>query len=211
MNTPILDFHTHRMDAPEALIAVDPRQFDPLPGRYYSVGFHPWLELDRLTGTDFTLLEQCARHPQVIAIGETGMDRLRGAALNIQASVFARHLQLAHDVDMPVVVHCVRASQDILDLRRSIGLTTIPIAIHGMRGNQHVANTLLEAGCYLSYGARFNPEALMTTPLERLLIETDDASTTIDDVAIHVAQTLGTTAGHIKEIAAGNAQRLLMK
>ncbi|MBQ9556737.1 MAG: TatD family hydrolase [Muribaculaceae bacterium] len=211
MNTPIVDIHTHRLDATAALIAVDPRQFEPQPGRYYSVGFHPWLELDSLTEDDFSLLEQCASHPQVLAIGETGMDRLRGAALDVQASVFARHLQLAHDVGMPVVAHCVRASQDILDVLRSMGLTNVPVIIHGMRSNQHVARALLEAGCHLSYGARFNAEALMSTPLERLLIETDDASTTIDDVAGHVAQVTGTTAEHIKEIAAGNAQRLLTK
>ena len=100
----IIDFHTHRLDAAAALIAVDPRQFNPQPGQFYSVGFHPWHDVDTLTDSDFALLEQCARHPKVLAIGETGLDRIRGARLDIQIPVFVRHLLLAHQLGLPVVV-----------------------------------------------------------------------------------------------------------
>ena len=95
----ILDIHTHRTDATAAVISVDPREFDPQPGRWYSVGFHPWYDVDKLTEDDFSLLERCARHAQVVAIGETGMDKLRGGDLDIQATAFIRHLQLAHDLE----------------------------------------------------------------------------------------------------------------
>ena len=186
----ILDFHTHRSDATAALISVDPRQFDPQPGLCYSVGFHPWDTMEVITPADFTLLEQCACHPQVLAIGETGIDSLRGADLETQEALFVRQLQLAHDTGRPVVVHSVRTAQQILDARNRAKLTTVPLAIHGFRGNEHVARTLLDAGCYLSFGARFNPAALPITPLDRLLIETDDAPVNIHDVATLVAQTL---------------------
>ena len=205
----ILDFHTHRTDAVAALISVDPRQFDPQPGLWYSVGFHPWDNVDRLTEEDFCLLEQCARHKQVLAIGETGMDTLRGADLDTQASVFDRHLQLAHSLGMPVVVHGVRTAQHILDVRRKAGFTDVPLAIHGFRANEHVAHVLLEAGCYLSFGTRFNPASLRITPLDRLLIETDEAPVSIHEVAETVAQTLNMTQEDIIRLAAANLRRLL--
>lgn len=205
----ILDIHTHRLDATAALIAVDPRRFDPQPGKWYSVGFHPWDDVDMLTAGDFDLLRQCVCHPQVIAIGETGMDSRRGAALDIQASVFLRHLQLAQELGKPVVVHNVRATQHILDARRKAGFGDVTLIIHGMRGNANVARTLLDAGCYLSYGPRFNEEALQATPLDRLLIETDDSEVAIVDVAAQVAQTLHLTLAEITTAAANNAQRLL--
>ena len=209
MNCTIIDFHTHRLDATAALIAVDPRQFAPQPGRCYSVGFHPWQDMEALTDEDFALLERCARHPQVLAIGETGLDRTRGADLDTQAAAFARHLRLAHELGLPVVVHNVRATQDILDIRRREHLDDVPLAIHGMRGNRNVALTLLAAGCYLSFGLRFNPDALLATPVDRLLIETDDSTASIDEVAASVACALGSTTEQVTKAAAENARRLL--
>ncbi|MBR5685269.1 MAG: TatD family hydrolase [Muribaculaceae bacterium] len=205
----ILDIHTHRLDAQGALISVDPRQFDPQPGRWYSVGFHPWHDIDTLTTADWTLLEQCAAHPQVLAIGETGMDSLRGGDINIQATAFQRHLQLAHAIGKPVVAHCVRTAQRLLNVRRQAEITSVPLIIHGMRGNERVAQLLLDSGCFLSFGPRFNPAALAATPLDRLLIETDDSQTPINEVATLVAQALHLTPQQIKDTAKANAQMLL--
>ena len=207
----ILDCHTHRLDAKAALISVDPRQFDPQPGLWYSIGYHPWNDIGALTEADFDLLERCAGHPQVLAIGETGMDSLRGGDLDTQQAVFVRHLTLAHALGKPVMVHNVRCTQPILAARLQSGLATVPLVIHGMRGNEHVARTLLDAGCFLSFGTRFNPAALMTTPLDRLLIETDEAPVSIQEVADSIAATLHLTREQVTKTAAGNAQRLLIQ
>jgi len=207
----ILDFHTHRLDATAALIAVDPRHFNPLPGKWYSVGFHPWDDVGALTDEDFDLLARCARHPQVLAVGETGMDRVRGDDLPVQEAVFIRHMQLARELGKPVVVHSVRATQDILAARRRAHLDDVILAIHGMRAGANVARTLLNAGCYLSYGPRFSPEALSVTPLDRLLIETDDSDMAITAVAAQVAAALNLSPVQVAETAAGNAQRLLIR
>lgn len=205
----IIDFHTHHAEATAALISVDPRQFAPQPGKWYSVGYHPWHNVDTLTDDDYRLLERCARHPQVLAIGETGIDRQRGAAIDVQAAAFVRHLHLAHDLGKLVVSHNVRATQDILTVRRHARLDDVVLVIHGMRGNAHVARTLLDAGCFLSYGPRFNADALHVTPLDRLLIETDDSDISITEVATRVASTLHLTADVVKTSVACNARRLL--
>ena len=205
----ILDCHTHRLDAKAALISVDPRQFDPQPGLWYSVGYHPWNNIGALTAADFDLLERSASHPQVLAIGETGMDSLRGGDLDTQEVVFVRHLKLAHALGKPMMVHNVRCTQRILAARHRAGLDDVPLAIHGMRGNEHVARTLLDAGCYLSFGTRFNPAALRSTPLDRLLIETDEAPVTIQEVADAIAATLQLTRQQVTTICATNLQRLL--
>lgn len=207
--TSIIDIHTHHLDADDALISVAPQDFNPQPGKCYSVGFHPWQEIDRLTDEDFELLERCVQHRQVLAVGETGMDRTRGGRLDIQAAAFVRHLQLAHDRGKPVVTHCVRAAQDILSTRRKAHLDDVPLIIHGMRSNAHVARTLLEDGCYLSFGPRFNPEAVNVTPPDRLLIETDEAPITIIEVADLVAQALHLTTSQVISQAAANASRIL--
>ena len=205
----IIDFHTHHNSASAALIAVDPRQFYPQQGLCYSVGFHPWNEVDTLTAEDFGRLAECALHPQVLAVGETGMDALRGAPLNIQANVFLRHLQVAASVGKPVVIHSVRTAQEILAIRRKAGLIEVPLAVHGMRSNANVARLWLDAGCFLSFGARFNPAALLATPIDRLLIETDDSDTSIDQVAQLVAGRLGMPTNELIGHVINNVHRLL--
>lgn len=205
----IIDFHTHHSSASSALIVVDPWQFNPQQGLWYSVGFHPWDGVDSITAEDFDRLAECALHPQVFAIGETGMDALRGAPLDIQADVFLRHLQVAASVGKPVVIHSVRTVQEILASRRKAGLIEVPLAVHGMRSNANVARLWLDAGCYLSFGARFNPAALLATPIDRLLIETDDGDTSIGEVAQLVAGTLGLPTDEVIGHVVNNAHSLL--
>jgi TatD DNase family protein len=205
----IVDFHTHRQDALQALISVDPRHFDPQPGLWYSVGYHPWHGVELLTDDDYALLERCALHPQVLAIGETGMDRLHGPKLEVQQQAFVRHLHLAQELGKPVVAHCVRTAQDLLAARHHAALDDVTLIIHGMRGNEHIARTLLDAGCYLSYGIRYNPDALRATPLDCLLIETDDGTEAITDVAAAVAADLGLTADDLMGRVIATAQKIL--
>lgn len=209
MTTVPFDFHTHRLDATRALISVDPRRFAPEPGKWYSVGYHPWDTCCGIGHDDMRLLEQCAGHPQVLAIGETGMDRLRGADIATQRDVFAWHLDLANALGKPVIVHTVRSAQEVLTLRRAMGLTGLTLAIHGMRANERVAHTLLDQGCYLSFGPRFNPRALQETPLDRLLIETDDSPIPIEEVAAAVAAQLRIGADSVISTTSANAIRLL--
>lgn len=208
MTTPF-DFHTHRLDAEGAVISVSPDRFSPESGKWYSVGIHPWDTVLAMGAPDEELLRQCAAHSQVLAIGETGLDSLRGAEMSVQREVFARHLSLAASVGKPVVVHSVRTAQEILAQRRGMRLTAVPLAIHGMRANERVARLLLDAGCYLSYGIRFNPAALQATPLDRLLIETDDAPSTIVEVAHLVAGTLGLDVDELIGLTNLNARRFL--
>lgn len=207
--TVLTDCHTHRLDAIGALIAVSPHDFDPQPGLRYAVGYHPWHGVEQLTDADYALLEDCARHRQVLAIGETGMDRLRGPSLDIQGRAFVAHLRLAAMLGKPVVVHCVRTAQDILAERRHAGLNGVVMIVHGMRGNQHVARTLLDAGCYLSYGHAFNASAVAITPLDRLLIETDDDDVAISEVAARVGAALGLSPERVTEIASTNLAHCL--
>ena len=209
MTTAPFDFHTHRPDAYRALISIDPRHFVPEPGKWYSVGYHPWDTNHEMLQDDHGLLEQCATNPQVLAIGETGMDHLRGASIEVQRQVFAWHLKMASAISKPVVVHTVRTSQEVISLRRSLHLVGVTMAIHGMRANERVARLLLDEGCYLSFGPKFNPNALRETPLDRLLIETDDSSTPIEDVAASVAAHLHISVNTVISTTSDNAHRLL--
>ncbi|MBR1803801.1 MAG: TatD family hydrolase [Muribaculaceae bacterium] len=185
----ILDIHTHHADATQAIINVNPGEFQPSPGTLYSVGIHPW-HSEQCDSEAIESLNAAAQHPQVVALGETGLDTLRGAPIEQQTHLLRLHLGLARDVRKPIVVHCVRAWQPLITELRKWKSLPCPVAIHGFRGNANVARTLLAEGFYLSYGAHFNPAALAVTPLDRILLETDEAPVTIEQVVQAVAAAL---------------------
>lgn len=205
----VLDFHTHQLQARNAVISVMPAQFHPQPGLLYSVGLHPWHTADADVAEQLQLLEQAASHAQVVAIGETGLDALRGAPLERQAELMRRHIALAEAVGKPLVVHMVRTSQQVLRLWRESG-KKVPWVIHGMRANANVARPLIDAGFYLSFGRRFNPATVLATPLHQLLLETDDEPTlSIHTVAQQVAAVLQVSPEALELQAAQNASQLL--
>ena len=76
----------------------------------------------------------------------------------------------------------------------------MPWIVHGFRGNARVASQLLDAGFYLSYGERFNPEALAVTPADRLLAETDESLLPIDEIHRRLAASRQVT---VEELVAG--------
>ena len=203
----IVDAHTHNLQATNALIAVEPNAFSPQPGKLYCVGIHPW-HTDTSTDEDLTRLREAARHPQVVAIGETGLDSLRGAPLDRQTEIFELHLLLAQELGKPVIIHSVRTSQQVVQCCRRLGIT-MPCAVHGMRGNERVAQPLLDAGFYLSFGSRFNPATVLATPHDRLLVETDDTDMTITQVAAAISPILNLTVPDLLAIATQNLYTFL--
>lgn len=185
----ITNFHSHDTSAHEALISVDIDDFKPQYGKVYSVGLHPWH-----IGDDWQQkieqLKDAAQHQLVVAIGETGLDSLKGPSLEIQEQVMQAHINIASASGKPLIIHCVRTSQQVLKLwRDNPEAHNVAWVIHGFRGNENVARQLLDAGFYLSYGSKHNAEALAITPIDHLLVETDDEpSSTIKQALKEVAQ-----------------------
>lgn len=166
----ITDCHTHDPSRTGAIISVSPGS-EHTPGLYYSVGIHPW-DSGQVTEQVMDNLRREAAAPEVLAIGECGLDMLRGASLERQIELMKAHIQLSEQLHKPLIVHCVRAMHHLLKLRRDTH-ATMPWVIHGFRGNPETARQLIRAGCYISLGAKFNPAVPAAIPPDRLLHETD--------------------------------------
>jgi TatD DNase family protein len=180
------NIHTHHRPAVDAVLNVYPQDFAPREGEEYSVGIHPWYA-ESATPADWERLRQAARHPQVVLIGECGLDKLCDTPFAVQQSAFERQVLLSEEVGKPLLIHCVKCYNEVLACKRRLRPRQ-PWIIHGFRGKPTVARTLLEAGCSLSYGARFNPESVRLTPPDRLFVETDDADISIEEVVRRVMQ-----------------------
>lgn len=169
--TDFRDIHTHRLDAGDDTIINLP-QGAPLPDSgYFSVGIHPW---DSATATeaDMAEIERLAGNQRIVAIGETGIDKLRGGDIDKQLDILKRHIALSERLGKPLILHIVRAFPEIIRLRILLHPTQRWI-IHGFRGKPALAQELLRHGFDLSLGEAFNPATAAVIPPDRLFHETD--------------------------------------
>lgn len=178
----ILDIHTHHpAPQPEAVISVSPEDFNPVEGQLYSVGIHPWLTTGEITDEMWQKLEESSRHPQVVAIGECGVDLVKGGPLFKQMLVLKRQIELSETVGKPLILHCVQAHDIIIGIKRDLK----PVQkwlVHGFRGKPTIAGMLTSAGIRLSFGTKFNEKSVAVVPEGMLLAETDESEESIEDV-----------------------------
>lgn len=146
---------------------------------FQSIGIHPWYIYNVREQSD-TLREAILR-PGVVAIGEAGFDKLAEASLELQREVFLLQARLAEEVSKPLIIHCVKAWNELIEAKKEVNPQS-PWIIHGFRGNEVLADQLLKQGFYLSFGEYYNPEALQKAWPERLFIETDDKERDIRNV-----------------------------
>lgn len=146
MIPPVADIHTHNPLANNAIINLNRLETPPRPEALYSVGWHPWWGTQEV---DFEWVERMAREPQVVMIGECGIDRLRGGDIQAQIYLTRRHALLAEKVGKPLILHIVRAWAEILALHKELR-PTVPWIIHGFRGKPALARQLTAAGIHLS-------------------------------------------------------------
>lgn len=146
---------------------------------FFSIGLHPWFINSSTLETDLETIANLAKKPNCVAIGECGLDRLKGPDLEIQANVFARQLEIANFAGKPVVIHCVRAFPELLAVKKEFKTTT-PWIIHGFSGKPATAQQLLQHDIYISFGVRMlESDQLKKTvkaiPIDRLFLETDES------------------------------------
>lgn len=129
--------------------------------------------------------------PHILLIGECGLDRVCDAPYSMQLQALERHIQLSEETSRPLLLHCVRAIDDVLALRRQMHASQ-PWIWHGYRGGAQQLRSLIPHGFYFSFGFRYRAEALRACPRELLLLETDDDSRPVSALYEQVAIQLGT-------------------
>ena len=194
------DIHTHNppmlSSEIKAIVSVDIRKpFKPC-APWYSVGIHPWyIDNNDMETTDrlFEKVREYARLPMVVAIGETGLDRItakKTGDYQLQLTLFNLHARLSEEVKKPLIIHCVRAWNELLHIHQSVK-PAMPWIVHGFRGKEPLAAQLLNAGFYLSFGLRYHKASLKAAwTKNRLLTETDDNQINIRDVYHQIASDL---------------------
>jgi TatD DNase family protein len=152
------------------------------PALLATVGIQPNVVAGAAIG-DWDRVRQLAEHERVVALGETGLDRHWDyTPFAEQEDYFARHLHLARERRLPVVIHCREAEADVVRMLREDFDRFGPVrgVMHSFTGDLETARACLEIGLYISFAGMLtykNAQALREVafqlPRDRLLVETD--------------------------------------
>lgn len=152
-------------------------------GLFAAVGIQPNYGAEAAED-DWDRIVALVGQPKVVAIGETGLDRYWDfTPFEVQQDYFDRHLRLAQQHDLPVILHCREAAIDMLPMLRE-AVTRGPVrgVMHSFSEDWPVAEACLELGLFLSFAGavtytnkKFESlrQAAKLVPADRILIETD--------------------------------------
>lgn len=150
-------------------------------GIFAAVGIHP-NEAAQASDADWAAILNLVNLPEVVAIGETGLDRYWDRTpFNVQQDWFARHLDLACQLDIPVVIHARDCLGELIDQLRALGRPVQGVQ-HSFTGGWDEARVLLDLGLHLSFAGMLTytnrsldplRDVASRIPIDRILVETD--------------------------------------
>lgn len=205
----IYDIHTHHHPAAPgtAVVQLTPDAFSLLPEHFYSVGLHPW-HISNDWRTQMAKLLVMALHTHVLMIGETGLDKKNSpASMETQLEVFREHIRLSELIRKPLIIHCVKAFDELLAIRKETK-ATLPWIVHGFRGGVEQWQQLSRAGLHVSLGKHYDTELIKHLPLHQLLLESDD-TTELDTVYDRASHDTGISIPELRAHVGDNLLRLL--
>jgi TatD DNase family protein len=187
----IVDIHTHNAHTQAQTIDT--------------VGIHPW-------HAQFGNITEVERHASSVdAIGEIGLDFACDVPREVQIAVFNAQLAIAEQHKMAVVLHCVKAFEEVMKIVAKFRLKAV--IFHGFIGSKEQAQQAITQGYYLSFGERTfrspkSIEALRSTPLSSLFVESDESTTPIDDIYAQIAELRGVSITELTTATEENFKRI---
>ena len=179
------DFHTHREGQPCSIVQAGKSTL--VEGFPVSLGIHPW-ELDTNWERHFEKIKrEAAQNPYVLAIGEAGVDRLKGPEISLQQSAFYTQASWAATLGIPLILHCVKSHDLLLENLKS-AKNPPNIIWHGWNQKPELATQLLPFPVFFSFGKHIlHPGSnaakwLAACPLDRVFFETDDSGLEIGSI-----------------------------
>lgn len=192
---------------------------------YFASGFHPeCLEGSNLD--DLKIIEEYAKNEKCVAIGEIGLDyHWMSSTKEKQIEYFEKQIELAKELDMPIIVHDREAHGDTLDILKKTKPKGI---VHCFSGSKEMAKEIIKLGMYIGLNgvvtfknARKSLEVVKEIPIDRLVLETDcpylapvpnrgkrNDSSNIPFIAMKIGELLDMDAQTILDITNENAKRV---
>lgn len=178
----------------------------------YSFGIHPW-KIDKDVNDVLQEMDTITRNRRCIAIGECGLDKAIDTDFELQQKIFCEQIQIANEVQKPLIIHCVKAFNELTACLKKMN-NTVPVIIHGFNNNQNIANDLLKQDYLLSFGkALLTPDSNASEVIKHVgrknfFLENDDSDVSIRDIYKRASEILGIEESFLQEQLKSNYQRI---
>lgn len=190
---PFIDIHTHRKEISGNTVKVNnlfPGDDIPLfTGKnFFSVGLHPRFIGNKDENNQMMqIMEDALELDHVIFVGECGLDKLAETGFDEQFRVFKAQAFMAEEYQKPLIIHCVRAWNEIIELHKKSN-PTVPWIFHGYNGSPELTGQLKDENFLFSFGkALLNPNSkaarsIKILPAEKIFFETDEYEGTVEEI-----------------------------
>ncbi len=183
-----INLHTHKFSNQENILEIVnqyPHEFDEtIPN--FSIGIHPWHINENRVEADLKIINEKLKFTNCLVLGECGLDKRIEIPFDLQIEVFEKQADLAIKHQKPLILHCVAAFQEIIEIKKRLKID-VPMIIHGFSKNYQIAKQLLDNGFYLSFGKYLIQNTdleyvFKEIPNDRFFLETDSSAYKIEDV-----------------------------
>ncbi|MHB1001731.1 MAG: TatD family hydrolase [Armatimonadota bacterium] len=194
-----------------------------------AVGIHPH-DADTFTPEmERQIRDMASDRRNVAAIGETGLDYYRTLSpRDIQQDSFRRHIRIAHDLDLPLIIHSRDAQEDVIDVLQDEDLPARGVVMHCLPGEAEFARKSIGLGCYVGLAGTLtfkNAQEIRDIaewlPMDRILLETDcpylaphpyrgkrNEPSYIPVIAGRLAEVKGISIDEVASVTTANARKL---
>ena len=209
-----IDIHTHggKLDSGvffiENLMAHEERTPEDLPEQVCTFGIHPWFLNDKNSDQLLNRVHVVSGFSNLVAIGEAGIDKLRGPDMALQRKSFEEQIVISEEIKKPIIIHCVRAWEELFTVHKRVH-PKMPWLVHGFRGKEDLAKQLLFKGMYLSLWFDFvihpgSTKLLKSLPKDRIFLETDGSDFDIRLIYGKVASDMDISIEELKSVILRN-------
>jgi TatD DNase family protein len=147
---------------------------------YSVIGIHPHDAKD-VEENYFETLEEFLKYKKVLAIGEIGLDYYRNySPKEVQKKIFLKQIEISLKLDIPIVIHCRNAYNDMIEILKEKKMENRKILFHCFSGDENIAKELLNMGFYFSFAGYITYpnikkpyNVIKMLPIEKIIIETD--------------------------------------
>jgi len=187
------DVHTHEKSSLENVFSIENKYPDALDFTTpFSIGIHPWFVNEDQIEEALLFVEEKLQEENCVALGECGLDKVTTTDFELQKFVFKKQIGLSENYQKPLIIHCVKAFQEIIEIKKEVKPKQIWI-LHGFHQNLQIAESLLKNEFILSLGAAIInnkklQEVVLEIPLASILLETDNAAIEIQAIYQKVAE-----------------------
>ena len=215
---PFLDIHTHGSKQKDGVTAIQSLSltestFLAMPKtKPISIGIHPWYGRLEELPKNMKYLNVLAKQDNVKLIGECGLDKLKGEEMTKQLQILEAQINLAEQLNKPVILHCVKAFDELIALKKRLK-PSVPMMIHGFNKKYEMAQQLMAQGFYLSFGAAVLKSEEVAKVLKEInepfFLETDESEVDIVQIYERVAEIKKITVDELKDVIFANWKKLV--